>query len=112
MDYSKRLNDIVKQRKLTQEQTGKLMGIKQQTVSTFVNRRWPNLKVIERLCNGLGMELWEFFIDKDALMSAYGISEASINIAKGIDSLPDDLKEKMTDLINQQIVLMLSKASK
>lgn len=41
MDYSERLNEIIKKKKITQTELAAKMKAKQQTVSSWINKRYP-----------------------------------------------------------------------
>jgi len=87
MDYTKRLKTIMIDRKLRQEDIAKMVGTTQQAVSTMINKRYPNLKEIEKICDALGMEIWEFFLPKDKIAKYYKISPEAYTAAQAIDLL-------------------------
>jgi len=112
MDYTERMKQLLDEKGITQGKLAKLTGVKQQTISTWMTKRYPNLKGIEKICGVLGIGVFEFFMDKDAILKVYGVTPESLDIARGLDSLTPELKERAIDLINQQLSLFLEKVSK
>lgn len=98
MDYSQKLRELIQQSGITQVELANKLGVKQQTLSSWIVKRWPNLKSIEKICGGLGMEMWEFFIDADAIKKIYGLSPEALDFARAIDDLPITKKEKIVNL--------------
>lgn len=56
MDYAKRFKEIMKERNLTQQDLAKMAGVRQQSISNWMGKRYPNPKYIEKICEALGMK--------------------------------------------------------
>jgi len=113
MDYSKQLNRLKRERNLTQEDIARKAGVTQQTISNWINKRYPSLENIENLCNALGMEVWEFFIPKDDIAKYYKISPEALIAAQAIDRLKPEQKAAALGMINGFLdVLMIAPSRK
>ncbi len=60
---SRRIKEIIKNRKITQYELFKQTGVPQSTISTILNSESKTVKLstIYDICSGLGIELSEFF---------------------------------------------------
>lgn len=60
---SKRLQELLSQKKMTQYQLSTLSGLPRSTISNIVNCAYPSMKlrVIHDLCQGFGMGINDFF---------------------------------------------------
>lgn len=107
MDYAKRFKEIMKERNLTQQDLAKLAGVRQQSISNWMGKRYPNPKYIEKICEALGMKLVEFYGTKEDLMAIYNLSPEAIRIGKAIDQLPAEKKERLFGMLNDQLLPLL-----
>ena len=58
-----RIKDLCNKKGITQYQLFKLSGVPQSTISTILNCTYPSMKlrIIYEICDGLGIELKDFF---------------------------------------------------
>ena len=68
MNYSKRIEDLLKERGLSIYQLSKISGVAQSTISNLLyQNKSINLLTIERLCTAFDISLSEFFDENDKM---------------------------------------------
>lgn len=107
MDNSERMRDIIREKKLKQEDVARLTKTKQQTVSGWLRSKYINPRAIEKFTRGLGMEVEDFYCTPEYLAKKIKLSPEAFAIAKAIDTLPLAKKEEVIDLINRQLSLFV-----
>lgn len=87
MDVLKKIKDLMKEHNLSSYALAKKSSLSQSTISNLFQRNTvPNVATIEKICNGLGITLSQFFsiddemvclseLDKDLLMHWSKLSE-------------------------------------
>lgn len=84
MDNSERMRDIIREKKLKQEDVARLTKTKQQTVSGWLRSKYINPRAIEKFTRGLGMEVEDFYCTPEYLAKKIKLSPEAFAIAKAI----------------------------
>lgn len=98
-----RLQKILKERKIKQIQLSEMTGIHPVTISRAVKSIHLNTEDIKTICESLGMEIWEFFIDKKDLADKCKVSSEMLEIAQTIEKFPPEIQRSIIKSITTHI---------
>ena len=99
--FGKRIKELRKQKKLTQEQLAEKIGIEIPSLSNIENgKNYPNSETIEKIAKGLNVEIFELFIfehlrkpdNKKMLQELVSILENNSKLLKTIYTIALSLK--------------------
>lgn len=82
----KKIKDLRKKHKLTQEQFGEMLGVTKFTVSMYENdTRLPSYNVLVKIANTFGVSIDSLLLDEvDSLIDTTGLSEEQIGALKSM----------------------------
>ncbi len=103
MDTKTRIKELMEQKNITEYKLSKLSGLSQSTISNIFNRNTePTLPTLEAICNGLGISMSQFFLDKSSEMFVILTGEQKIMFDKWL-LLTSEQKRFVNDLIESYI---------
>lgn len=88
--YGSKLKEIIEKAGYTQKEVADKIGTSQQNLSAWLNKEYPPLEGIEKICHSFNITLPEFFSDIDT--SAITLTEQEKKIIKLFKQLPKELK--------------------
>jgi len=80
----KKIKELRKKHKLTQEQFGEMLGVTKSTIATYENdTRLPSYNVLVKMANTFGISIDSLLLDEpDSLIDITGLKEEQIDILK------------------------------
>jgi len=98
-----RLAKILKDRKIKQIRLSEMTGIHQVSISRAIKSIHLNTEDIKKICDALGMEIWEFFIDEKDLANKCKVSSEMLEIAQIIEKFPPEIERSIIQSITAHI---------
>lgn len=102
--YGKRLKQLLENKNIKQNELAKLINVPPTTINSWMDKYYIRLENIEKVCQVLGIEIWEFFIED--FTKIYSVPKEYINLGKRIENLGKEKKEKILKIINEVINLL------
>jgi transcriptional regulator with XRE-family HTH domain len=92
-NLGERLKNLRKEAGLNQSDIAKAIGFPQSTYSYAEREAFPSLEIINKVCEHIGMELWEFFITKKDIEKQFDIPYEYLLFIKSFLQLPSHSRE-------------------
>lgn len=75
-------------------------GVSRPNISFWEKSDFPPLEGIDRVCRALGMELWQFFADEEALRSMVGVADEFAGIMGEVALMDDRSRNDIREIMN------------
>ncbi len=105
MTHGKKLKKLLKANNIKQKDLSAKLDIPETTLSSWMNKQYLKIENIEKVCEALGLETWEFFVDQEKLAEKYTVTPELLEISQDIKGLGEQQKEKLYQLIKEAIAL-------
>ncbi len=95
MRYGSHLRDVIKKSGLTQQELSDKLGVARSSISAWSNSEYPPLHAIEKVCDVIGIKLYQFFMNEEDQGGFLppGIEPYHIEFIQSLNSLPE--KERL-----------------
>ncbi len=104
MNYGKKLKETIAASEFSQNDIAPKVGVTPQGVSSWTKKSYPPLEAIETICKIVNIPVWEFFIEDTR--EIFGASESALHLARRIDNLPDEKKDRALKQMNEILDLI------
>ena len=94
MQFGERLEEILSEKGKKQNWLAQELNKSNSTVNGWIRNNTINLRNIIKICDILGVEVWEFFITDKQFYDKINISKECLDMAKAIDGLDAIQKNK------------------
>lgn len=114
MSYGKKIKMIREEIGWSQAVLAKRIRLPQTSVSNYERSTYPPLEFIIKALAAMrpAMKLYEFFIDYEEAAAQLGISTDSLELAREIEKLPDELKYKFLKYVDSGLEMIAHRAKR
>lgn len=92
MKFGTRLREVIEIEGLKQAELAEKIGVSRSTISFWCNSEYPPLDGIEKVCNEIGMPLYNFFMSEKDVNDFMGIDPQWLEIGRVIQPYPVEIK--------------------
>jgi transcriptional regulator with XRE-family HTH domain len=98
MHYGKRLKELMREKRMTQEQLSLILKEKQQNISNWLNVESPTIDKAVNICGALGLEPYELFISKEYYAKNTQIPEHLVDYVIFLKKQKPEMQELLIDM--------------
>jgi len=97
MEPKERLKEIIKRKRIKQEDLSKQTKISQQSLSRFFNKSSKDFEKMNKICQAIGIEPHDLWIPKGAQIESMKLPDATANFLIAFNKLTPELRDLLID---------------
>ncbi|MCP4138449.1 MAG: helix-turn-helix transcriptional regulator [bacterium] len=98
--YGERIRQLRKEAGLNQADLAEKTGVSRPNISFWEKSAFPPLEAIFKVCSALGIDLWEFFVDKKTMAKELSIPEEYVGFFRDMMEFDDETRKDLLEIFS------------